>query len=289
MHDTLYAAVLIPLAVFNDNHVSTNTSILPFARPGTINSGLPLYGFVQGDPLKPRKLVPDRLKKRQVLTDHISLLNCKGNREADGADDTDALEAVEKKVIKSRDMNQPGGIETARQRFIECLNSNPQTLGNRLQECICLELSDLDSSNPMTFPDKLGPRALDIDGTTPEFDDYIFVRRDKLCPEDYWDRNSGSYADWWPVQPKSNECRDLDIYDEYDEFKRLFMGQERSLPEAYAEWSRETPRGPYDWRYEWDVEKRRVGRILVGLEGGPFGDLDSLYEAYKAAEAEGKV
>ncbi|RPA76531.1 hypothetical protein BJ508DRAFT_331083 [Ascobolus immersus RN42] len=261
MYDTLYAAILIPLASFHPaGHgvVGHNPSSTATPLPFPTNSGLPLYGFFRGDTNTDRALVPDNLKPREIFTQKLSLLDCKGNHAAEASDDWLEVMALNTTLTNSREGQKPWHsedygkriqmIEYAKPRFWECLESNKKAVGNRLQET-----TDLDVANPFSYPQSLGPRDFDTDPRTPEFDDFWNLRNDALC------RIVAPFGWEWDLKSLLNvrqpaQCKDLDIYDSYDEFKEMFLREGyKRMPNAYKSW-----RDNQGDNWVWNLQERHT-------------------------------
>ncbi|RPA72006.1 hypothetical protein BJ508DRAFT_335466 [Ascobolus immersus RN42] len=259
MHDTLYAAFLIPLTHFGVKVSNTTNSTqlfptapqpfpslnwLPFSSKG------PLYGFLRGDPAD--------LTDSQMITDKISLLDCPDNHASGARDDYMALIELDAALEYGR--NGPRSwwttkewsavavrpVTHVKERFWECLDSNKKGVGFRLQECLCMELRDIDASKAFRYP-QLNPRAYDHDEPSDEFEEYWAVMNEVIC----WSQLGFEFAQ----RRQPSACKDLDKYDEYDKFRGKFLGERKdSASGLYREW-----RDQYllaDWRRSWDSYSR---------------------------------
>ncbi|RPA72008.1 hypothetical protein BJ508DRAFT_315098 [Ascobolus immersus RN42] len=258
-HDTLYAAILIPLtrfSLFNETDASAFPSVPEsFSGPsvGPPNAGSPLYGFVRGD-------MPGSMSYyggyASIGTDKISLLDCAGNHKSNGDDDLFALLDLNASLNYGRNGPQPWWNETqlranqaksvthVKDRFWECLETNKKGVGVRLQECLCMELRDLDPSNPFTYPMQLSPRAYDTDSPSEQYEQYWKFMNRLLCVSNDGLDSMSPFYDFMSYFPfpgqehrRPSACKDLDKYDEYDAFKaRFYRDGEDAMPALYEAW-----------------------------------------------------
>ncbi|RPA71528.1 hypothetical protein BJ508DRAFT_315537 [Ascobolus immersus RN42] len=297
--ETLYAAILIPLVALNSPgfNVTNSTNIRfpappPFPEghkyfPEIPNENLPVYGYLWGQ--SPQLYSwKYQWKNPYVSTNRISLLDCPGNHNASNADDDDDDVQYRTRKWLGKAGPEPPYTEDqvqhirkpmfAKQRFWECLDSKTKSNSDRIKECLCMELGDFDPKNPFAYPSKLGPRAYDTDNIPPEFRDYWQRKEMVLCgPKEPDAAPYDVVLDkvWARMLPVT--CRELDIYDVFDEFKAKFFGKgEEAMSTLYKVW-RDSQDGTYDGAFCWDLQKRmRVPRKSGELCEWPAGFLKPL-------------